>query len=196
MKNEKAAPSGRAGLAEGKADGKAEEAGAGNLDKVRDILFGAQIRDSDRRFGRLEERVAQESAELKEDVRKRLAVLEQFVKHELESLAARLKSEHEARTDADKDLSGELRDAQKANEKKFGQIDDHVGKVQRELRQQLLDTHQKITDDLQRQAQDILARLAREAAELRHEKLDRTALAGMLTDVAMRLTGELTDTGD
>lgn len=172
------------------------EAQPENLDKVRDILFGAQIRDSDRRFARLEERVAQESAEVKEDVRKRLSALEQFVKQELESLAARLKNEHEARADADKDLSGEVRDAQKANEKRFGQIDDQVGKVQRELRQQLLDTHQKIADDLQRQAQDILTRLSREAAELRHEKLDRAALAAVLTDIAMRVTGELTDDGE
>jgi DNA anti-recombination protein RmuC len=196
MKNEKGAPSGRTGLANGRPDGKTEDASAGNLDKVRDILFGAQIRDSDRRFARLEERVAQESAEVKEDVRKRLSALEQFVKQELVSLAARLKNEHEARADADKDLSGEVRDAQKANEKRFGQIDDQVGKVQRELRQQLLDTHQKIADDLQRQAQDILTRLSREAAELRHEKLDRAALAAVLTDIAMRVTGELTDDGE
>jgi hypothetical protein len=173
------------------ADGKAEDLGAGNLDKVRDILFGAQIRDADRRFAKLEERFVKETSDLKEDVRKRLAVLEQFVKHEVEALAERLKDEHDERTDADKDLSRELRDAQKANEKKFGQIDDHVGKVQRELRQQLLDTHQKISDELQRQSQDLLSRLARETAELRGEKLDRTALAGMLTEMALRLTSDL-----
>jgi DNA anti-recombination protein RmuC len=172
-------------------DGKAEDIGAGNLDKVRDILFGAQIRDADRRFAKLEERFVQETSDLKDDVRKRLAVLEQFVKHEVESLAERLKDEHDERTDADKDLSRELREAQKASEKKFGQIDDHVGKAQRELRQQLLDTHQKIGDELQRQAQDILARLARESAELRADKLDRTALAAMLTEMAVRLTSDL-----
>lgn len=175
------------------ADGKAEEVGAGSLDKVRDILFGAQIRDTDRRYAKLEERFVQETTDLKEDVRKRLAVLEQFVKNEVESLADRLKDEHDTRSDADKELSREMRETQKANEKKFGQVDDHVGKVQRELRQQLLDTHQNISDELQRQAQDILGRLAREAAELRGEKLDRTALAAMFTEMAVRLTSDLAD---
>ena len=179
-------------------DGKVafDEQAAGSLDKVRDILFGAQARDADKRFARLEERITKEAADLKEDVRKRLGVLEQFVKHEVESLAERLKTEQEARTDASKELSRELRDASKATEKKFSQIDDQIARVQRELRQQLLDTHQKIADEIQRQSQDGAARLAREASELRNEKLDRAALAAMLTEVAMRLTDDLAPGAD
>jgi hypothetical protein len=183
MKNEQPAAKG---------DGKtpAEDLSAGSLDKVRDILFGAQVRDADRRFAKLEERIARDSAELKEDVRKRLGVLEQFVKNELETLAERLKDEHDARTDADKDLSREFREAAKATEKKFGQVEDHLGKAQRELRQQLLDVHKKLSDELERSAQDQQARLARESSELRREKLDRTALAAMFTELAMRLTSD------
>jgi hypothetical protein len=188
MKNEQ--PANRATPPDGKAP--AEELGAGSLDKVRDILFGAQVRDADRRFARLEERIAKESTELKDDVRKRLGVLEQFVKQEVESLADRLKTEHEARSDADKDLSRELRDTSKDVEKKFGHVDDQLARVQRDLRQQLLDAQQKLGDEIQRQSQENLARLTREAAELRTDKVDRAALAAMLTEIAMRLTNELT----
>ena len=187
MKNEQPATTPRP---DGK--GAPDDLGGASLDKVRDILFGAQVRDADRRFGRLEERIAKESAELKEDVRKRLGVLEQFVKRELESLADRMKTEHEARTDADKELSREQRDQAKAAEKKFGQVDDQLARVQRELRQQLLDAQQKLGDEIQRQSQENLARLASEAADLRTEKVDRSALAAMLTELAMRLTSELT----
>ena len=89
----------------------ADDLGAGNIDKVRDILFGGQMRDYERRFARLEERLLQETTELKDDVRKRLAALEQFLRQEAESLADRIKAEHEERTDADKDLAREARDA-------------------------------------------------------------------------------------
>ena len=41
-----------------------ETAGAGNLAKVRDILFGAQMRENDKRFSRLEERLVKEIGEL------------------------------------------------------------------------------------------------------------------------------------
>ncbi len=180
-------------VADGKATG--DDPGAGSLDKVRDILFGQQARDADKRFARLEERIVQETNDLKEDVRKRLSMLEQFVKREVESLADRLKTEHDARTDADKELSRELHEASKTSDKKFGAVDDQAGRMQRELRQQLLDIEQKIGDEIQRQAQDSQSRLARESHELRSDKLDRTALAAMLTDVAMRLTADTRDSG-
>ena len=35
----------------------------GNIEKVRDILFGSQMRDTDRRFSRLEDRLAQDTAD-------------------------------------------------------------------------------------------------------------------------------------
>ena len=172
-----------------------DEAGSGNIDKVRDILFGGQMRDYDRRFNRLEERLVQETAELKDDVRRRLAALEQFVKGEAASLAERIKTESDERTDATKDLSRELRDQAKAFEKKASVLDDQIGRGQRELRQQILELHQQMTDDLRQKIDDVLARLGRESAELRHDKADRATLAALLTEMAMRLNNELTIPG-
>jgi hypothetical protein len=177
--------------ASNKPDGKAapiEEASSGNLDKVRDILFGGQARDIDRRFQRLEERLLKETAELKDDIRKRLTTLEQFVKQEAASLAERIKTEHDERTDATKDLARDARDTAKAFEKKTGQIDDQVGKVQRELRQQILDARQSLTDDLRQKIDDVLLRLSQESADLRTEKTDRATLAALLNEMAMRLS--------
>lgn len=166
--------------------------GTGNIEKVRDILFGNQMRDTDRRFSRLEERFVQETSDLKEEVRKRLSALEQFFKQEAESLAERIKSEHDDRTDATKELSREARETAKAFEKKTGMLDDHIGRAQRELRQQILELHQRLTDDLRQKADEILARLGQEAAELRHDKADRATIAALLTEMAMRLTNDLT----
>ena len=169
----------------------AEDLGAGNIDKVRDILFGGQMRDYERRFARLEERLLQETTEMKDDVRKRLAALEQFVRQEVESLADRIKAEHEERADADKDLAREARDAAKAFEKKAGQLDDQIARAQRESRQQLLELHQRMTDELRQRSDEVLARLMQEATELRNDKTDRATLASLLTEMAMRLTNEL-----
>src|SRR6187401_2241566 len=49
-----------------------EGATPASLDKVRDILFGSQMRDVERRFARLEERLLKETTDLKDDVRRRL----------------------------------------------------------------------------------------------------------------------------
>jgi len=45
-------------------------------------------------------------------------------------------------------------------------------------------------DDLRQQADEILARLARESQELRSDKTDRATLASLLTEMAMRLNDE------
>jgi hypothetical protein len=173
----------------------AEELGGGNIDKVRDILFGGQMRDYERRFNRLDERLLQESADLREDVRKRISALEQFVKQETESLADRIKAEHEEWTDATKELSRESRESGKAFEKKTGQLDDQIGKAQRESRQQILELRQAMADDLRQAVDGVLARLAKESQELRNDKTDRATLAELLTEMAMRLNNELSIPG-
>ena len=71
-----------------------------SLDKVRDILFGGQMRDYDRRFATLEERLIRETNELREDVKKRLAALEQLLAREVDALNDRVKAEQEERSSA------------------------------------------------------------------------------------------------
>ena len=75
----------------------AEAAAGGNLDKVRDLLFGGQMRDYDRKFARLEERLVKETADLRDEVKKRLAALEAYMKAEVESLSDRLRAEQDGR---------------------------------------------------------------------------------------------------
>lgn len=175
--------------------GAADDLAGGNIDKVRDILFGGQMRDYERRFARLEERLAQETAEMKEEVRRRLAALEQFIKQEADSLADRIKTEHDERTDATKDLSREAHENAKAFEKKTGQLDDQIGRAQRDSRQQILELHQRMSDELRQKVEEVLARLNQEASELRSDKTDRATLAALLTEMAMRLTNELSIPG-
>jgi 1,6-anhydro-N-acetylmuramate kinase len=66
-----------------------DQSSGASLDKVRDILFGVQMREYDRRLARLEERLVKETADLKDDVRKRIEALDSYVKRESESLADR-----------------------------------------------------------------------------------------------------------
>ena len=179
------APKGQAG----------DDGTAGNIDKVRDILFGGQMREYERRFIKLEERLLKETAELRDDLRKRVTSLEQYMKQESSTLSDRIKAEHDDRNEATKDLAKEAKESAKAFEKKTGQLDDHISKVQRELRQQLLDLQQRMNDDLRQKIDDVLARLAQEANVLRVDKTDRATLAELLTEMAMRLTNELSIPG-
>ena len=71
--------------------GKKEAAGGANLEKIRDILFGAQAADFEKKFARLEERLLKETADSRAETKKRFDSLETFIRKEVESLAERLR---------------------------------------------------------------------------------------------------------
>ena len=174
----------------------AADAGGASLDKVRDILFGQQSRDYERRFSRLEERLLKDTADLREDMRKRLETLEQFVRRETESLVERIGRERDERLTGAKELTRELKDLSQTHDRKAADFDEQLARSQRESRQQLLDQQNRLGEEIRQKADDLLAAIAREAAELRTEKVDRAGLASMLSELAMRLNNELTLPGD
>src|ERR1700745_3360309 len=68
-----------------------KEEGA-NVDKIRDILFGSQMRDYEKRFTRLEENVSKAVETLREDTMKRLETLCSFAQQGGASLSQRPKT--------------------------------------------------------------------------------------------------------
>lgn len=168
----------------------AEPEGAASLDKVRDLLFGVQMRENDRKLARLEERITKETSDLRDEFRKRLSAIEALVQREVDSLSDRLKTEQDNRATATRDLSRELSETAQTLEKKTTQLDDQMARGLREARQQLHDQEQRLVDELRLRADEILTRLARESQELRTDKADRAGLAALFTEMAMRLNDQ------
>ncbi|MGH8608797.1 MAG: hypothetical protein ACREX9_15695, partial [Gammaproteobacteria bacterium] len=79
-------------------------ADAVGVDKIRDLLFGNQMQDYDRRFVTLEERFLQKFREIESEITRGLSTLETSMKKQLESIATQLREEKDLRTDADRDL--------------------------------------------------------------------------------------------
>jgi hypothetical protein len=160
---------------------------AGNVDKIRDILFGGQMRDYDRRFARLEERLIRESTELREENKKAVEALETYVKKELEALIGRLQNEQQSRDSSIQSVTSELHDTAKALESKLSQLDNYASTAQRHLREQLLDQSKTLNEEIRRRYEDVATLLQREVSELNHQKTDRAALSSLFTELAMRL---------
>ena len=173
----------------------AETAGAGNLEKIRDILFGAQVHDFEKRFTRLEERLLKETSDARVETKKRFDALEAFIKKEVESLSERIKTEQSERTESGKEISRELREAVRGLEKKLAQLDDVTTRSQRELRQQILDQSKALTEEIRTRIRESATALSKELKELRSEKTDRAALAGLFTEAAMRLSNDSKHSG-
>ena len=168
----------------------------GNIDKIRDILFGAQMRDYDRRFSRLEERLLKEAADLRDETRRRFDSLENFIKQEIAALNDRVKAENEQRSRANEEITRELRDTARAISQKLNQQDEQAAQHNRELREQILAKSKDLADEIRRKHEDLSAALSRESRELRYDKADRTALANLFTELALRLNNDFKLPGD
>ena len=170
--------------------GKDSLAEVGNIDKIRDILFGAQMRVYEKRFSRLEERLLKEATDLRDDTRKRFEALETFVKSEFEALTERLQTEQKTRDESVQSLARETQAAAQALEKKLAHLDEQTTRSHRDLRQQILEQSKSLSEEIRQKQTELVALVERETAELGHAKTDRASLASLFTEVALRLNDD------
>ncbi|HTV64506.1 MAG TPA: hypothetical protein VMD98_02820 [Bryocella sp.] len=166
------------------------EASGASVDKIRDILFGSQIKNYEARFARLEQAMARETTEIKDTLHRRLESLEAFFKKETESLAARLKAEREERQEMLNEVSRELKSASTQLSKRIAELDNKASEDRSSARQELMAESRKIFEEIRQRNDSISALLETRVRELNHAKTDRSALAALLVEVAVRLKDE------
>ena len=163
---------------------------AGKVDRIRDILFGSQMRDYDGRFRRLDERLAREAAEARSEVQKRIEGLENFLKSEVQSLTHRLNSEQSERGNAIDRLAHDLAETARHLEGKIKNLDEQSAHEMHELREQLLEQSKALTAEIKDKHDQMKAGLEQEAGQIRNAMTGRESLAEMLSEVALRLKNE------
>ena len=162
-----------------------------NLDKVRDILFGGQMRAVDQRLASLEARFQRDLKGLRTDTGKQLSDLEAFFKKEIESQTEKLQAERSKRSDDLKRLSAEVKDGFKNLEKRLGKLDDTTSKADADLRTAILEHTKTVTAQLKKVSDEFSSELQQAVMELRGEKLDTATLIQLFSDMALHLTEDL-----
>ena len=157
----------------------------GNVDQIREILFGSHMRDYESRFVRLEQALLKEAADVREGARQRIDGLEAFLNHQLETLRGNLKAERDERAEASGTVSRELQEQGATLHRKIAEAGDQASHAQHELREQLAAKEREIG-----------ALLEKRFEELRKDKTDRSALAALFSEVASRLNHDPRIPGD
>jgi len=165
---------------------------AGNIDKIRDLIFGNQMQDYEKRFGRLEERMFKEMTDSKSESKKNFDSLEKYLNKEIEMLKDRISQEQNTRTEAFKELSRQLKDTTRSFEKKIDSMGDQFNESSNDLRQQISDLSLSLRNDVRQKYEEILYAIEQTADELRTNKVDRSALSGLLSEMAMRIANDRT----
>lgn len=162
-----------------------------NLDKVRDILFGGQMRAVDQRLAALEKRFQKDLDGFRAESDKRLTGLEAFIKKEIEAQTKKLQAERSKRTDDLKGLNADVRDNFKSIEKQLTKLDDSSNKADADLRTAILEHTHTVADQLKNLSDEFAAELRQAVQELRGEKLDTATLIQVFSDMALHLSEDL-----
>ncbi|HMU29256.1 MAG TPA: hypothetical protein PKD43_04115 [Nitrospira sp.] len=159
-----------------------------NLDKIRDILFGAQVRDHERRFTKLETQLLAEAAQLRNDLKDRFASLEQYIRTEVEQVTGRLNAEEQGRTKAVSALTAELHTLAGVLQQTATQLREQSEQADRDLRDQLQHQAASLTGEFTQQHATLSATLDQAVQQLSHQKTDRTSLATLFQELSQRLS--------
>jgi archaellum component FlaC len=165
---------------------------APGVDKIRELLFGNQMQDYDRRFAVMEQRFQQKLRDLEAESARALQSMESSIKKQLESIASQIRQEQDLRADADKELGRGLREQIQALEKHLGKVADQLSSLDREFTERLGHESQTLREDIRHRNEDTRVTIERMFSELSNVKTDRNLLAGLFVEIARCLNQDST----
>jgi chromosome segregation ATPase len=154
------------------------------VDKIRDLLFGNQMQDYDRRFSKLEERFLQRFKDVESETKRNLEMYESNAKKQVDSLAAQLRNEKDARAEADKEIDRNLREQNQALEKQVRALSDQLSELERDSADRINRSDQLLREEIKQKYESIQFMIEKMFADLSNVKTDRNLLAGLFVEVA------------
>jgi chromosome segregation ATPase len=158
------------------------------VDKIRDLLFGNQMQDYDRRFSKLEERFLQRFKDVESETARTLSAFESNAKKQVESLASQFREEKDQRADGDKELERTLREQTQALEKRIRSMSDQLSQLERDIADRITQELQAVRDEIKRKNEDMRIMVEKMFGEVSSVKTDRNLLAGLFMEVAKCLS--------
>lgn len=159
----------------------------GNVDKIREILFGGQMRDYEQRFQDLENRLTRNIELMSSNFEKRVDRLDAFAKREIEKLVEQLKDERKARREDGKQGAKEYKELTQQVESWYAELEEQIGSETQDLRGTLQEQGEELAAMIHDTHEQLSKNLAAETRSLADDKLAREDMAALLTEVALRL---------
>jgi hypothetical protein len=166
-----------------------------SVDKIRDLLFGNQMQDYDRRFSQLEERFLQRLKEIESESARNLSAFESNSKKQVDSLAGQLRDEKDQRAEGDKEIERMLREQNQALEKRIRSLSDQLSQLDRDMSDRLTRETQSLHEEIKQKNTDARQTVEKLFAELSNVKTDRTLLASLFVEVAKCLNQDVGSKG-
>ncbi len=161
--------------------------GLGDIEKVRDILFGKYVSSFEDRFAQLEKRLEADVEELKDRLSRKIESMDDAVNQSLSKLDQQIESEKSERDAELKNLQNTLGEAETALQHAISMMEDQANQDLAAVRASLEESHQELLDQTLSVQAQLVGQLEEQKKELQGDKVGRQALALMLDEVAVKL---------
>ena len=162
---------------------------ANNVDQIRDLIFGSQIKDFEEKFNQLNNTLKILEEKMTKNFSESQVKLQKETERSLEALEKKIDNlsttTHKERTKLKEliDATDESLQDQLSNQK-----DDFTTKL-KIMKENTSDEHQKIAESIEAMKTELTETLQTQLATLSDDKLSRDTMAQMLLDVAMKIQG-------
>jgi len=163
--------------------------GLGDIEKVRDILFGKYVADFQQRFAELEERLEDDVEELKQRLSDKIDSMDDEVNRSLERLDQQILHEQNNRDNELNSLQKSFNDAETSLKHSINLLEDQANQDLNSVRLSLEESHQELIDASQAAQRQLGDQLEKQKAYLENDKVGRQSLALLLDEVAIKLRG-------
>jgi len=161
----------------------------GNIDQIRDIIFGSQIRELDTRFNKIES----DLSNLQQDMQHRLDQVKTVLITEMrasnESLEKKLKSLALTSQEEGADVRQQIDRLNRKFSANVEALDESIDKQTTSLRDDLSQTRDKLQEEVRVLKSQVFDELERRFSLLREVKVSRDDMAELLFELGMRLKG-------
>ena len=161
-----------------------------NVDKIRDILFGNQMRDVEKRFASMEKTLSNDLAAMRKENALQIESLKNFIENELEILGSKLMGEEKSRIENVDELDSKVKQHVKQFDKKVTDVAKSLDKSARDLNKKLLQQSQEYSKELNSQIGEARERMDDHRQELSNSKVDKQLLAEMLNSLALQINSD------
>jgi DNA anti-recombination protein RmuC len=158
--------------ARGELDPESPNGETATLDKVRELLFGEQVRETGARLRDQEERLFDETRRVQGELSERMDNLDRDLDAKLDRLGRQLAT-----------LEGRLQESNETTSERINAFRD-------ELAQRMADGTRALDSRITENHEQAIAHIEKAAGDLEEAKMGREALAAFLSEMALRVSGK------
>ena len=162
-----------------------------SLEQIREILYGAQARETDEQFDQLHQRLNESLKALRTQLAKQITDLDARNKEETASLKAALRAERAERSEAVQELSGELAESVESLQQSISDLGERLDKSIAQTREILMSKLNAASGEWSNRHDELSAVVEEEFEDIRTITADRAELSDLFRELGQRINGEL-----